>query len=254
MHRSLFRTLVASPGIVLCSSLSAQASMQDSSIFMVPITLSYAYQVPSGDLALRFGPNSNLGISAYAKFKSKFFLGLEASFLFGNQVVESGLLRGVRDSEGEILDANGDVAAVLLFERGYSLLATAGRLMPIVGPNPNSGLVLKLGVGMLRHKVRIETQNNVVPQLEGDYLEGYDRLTAGPAALLSVGYLHISNRRLLNFQVGFEMMLGFTEPLRAYNFDTGTRDAAGRHDMLTGIRAGWTLPLYRRVATDYYIY
>ena len=73
----------------------------------------------------------------------------------------------------------------------------------------------------MRHKIRIETQENVVPQLEGDYLTVYDRLTGGPAAMLFLGNQHIGNKRLVNFTYGFEMILGFTEPLRSFNFDTG---------------------------------
>jgi hypothetical protein len=134
---------------------------------------------------------------------------------------------------------------VLLYERGYTLMATVGRLMPIVGPNPNSGLLLKLGGGYMRHKVRIETQNNVVPALEGEYVKGYDRLTAGPAAMFFVGYQHLGNNRFINFMFGFEVLIGFTHNLRPYNFDNGKTDDGQRVDGLNSFRVGWTLPLHK---------
>lgn len=233
-------------------SLAQQGDVRDTSIFMVPISATYAYQVPKGDLAERFGPNHNIGLSVAAKLKSQNLFGLEGSFIFGDRVNEPSLLSGVENEYGQILDVEGQPASVLVYERGYTIMAWYGRLIPVVGPNPNSGLLLKLGGGYMRHKIRIETQENVVPQLEGDYLTGYDRLTGGPAAMLFVGYQHIGNKRLINFIFGFEMILGFTEPLRAYNFDTARYEEGGRRDGLNGFRLGWTLPIYKRRADGYY--
>lgn len=64
---------------------------------------------------------------------------------------------------GDIVDQGGQPAAVLLYERGYTVMLTAGRSMPIVGPNPNSGLLLKLGGGYMRHKVRVERRTTPCP-------------------------------------------------------------------------------------------
>ncbi|MBK6626358.1 MAG: hypothetical protein IPJ87_17060 [Flavobacteriales bacterium] len=232
----------------------AQRSVRDSSIVLVPVTVSYSYQVPGGSLATRFGHNSNLGLSAVVKLRSNYFLGAEGGFLFGNKVVEPGLLNGVRNAAGQVLDQNGQPATVFTYQRGYTAMAVVGKILPIVGPNPNSGLMLKLMGGYMRHKIRIETQNNTVPQLEGDYLEGYDRLCAGPAFGFALGYQHLGNRRFINFHVGFEMIVGLTTPLRAMNFDTGRSDTDRRTDVLTGLRAGWTVPIYRRKADSFYIY
>lgn len=222
------------------------ASIQDSTIAMVAVQASYAHQWPGGELARRFGPNSNIGISSYRKTRGNWLLGAEGSFLFGNEVREQGILSNVINSSGQVVDQEGAMADVFLFERGWSAFAFVGRMLPVIGPNPNSGLVLKLGGGYLRHKVRVQTQQHVVPQLEDEYLDGYDRLTAGPALLGYLGYHHFGNRRLVNFHVGIELMAGFTEPLRAYNFDTEQYNAASRTDLLTGLRLGWSLPIYRR--------
>jgi hypothetical protein len=155
------------------------------------------------------------------------------------------MLSQLISDNGDIVDQDGQPSAVLLYERGYTLMATVGRLMPIVGPNPNSGLLLKLGGGYMRHKVRIETQNNVVPALEGEYVKGYDRLTAGPAAMFFVGYQHLGNNRFINFMFGFEVLIGFTHNLRPYNFDNGKTDDGQRVDGLNSFRVGWTLPLHK---------
>lgn len=240
--------------VALAGQTHAQRSIRDTSLFIVPITASYALQAPSGDMAERFGTNSNVALSVATKFKSNYLLGLEGGFMFGNNIREEGVLRGITGPSGIILDREGKEAEVLLFQRGYSIFAVAGKLMSVAGPNPNSGILLKLGVGYMRHKLRLESQNNEVPQLEGDYVQGYDRLAAGPAGMLFVGYQHLSNRRLINFMLGFEMQLGFTEPLRAFNFDTGRRESGTRFDGLTGLRVGWILPIYRQNDEAFYIY
>jgi hypothetical protein len=231
----------------------AQGNVRDTSIPMTLITASYAYQLPTGDMDLRFGANNNIGLSCAYKFKSNFMLGVEGGYIFGNRIDESNLLRGVLTSEDQIIDRYGQAATVFLYERGYTIMGYAGKVIPVAGPNPNSGLLLKVGGGYMRHKIRIETQENEVPQIEGEYLKGYDRLCAGPAAMLFMGYQHLSSSRFVNFMVGFEMMLGFTSSLRPYNFDTGRADDGVRFDGLNGLRVGWTLPIYRRHDDAFYI-
>lgn len=240
-----FSLLLVALAVVSQVPSYAQGGLRDTSIVIVPITLSYAYQVPTGDLADRFGANHNIGLSASVKFKSNYSLGLEGSFIFGNKVPDRSMLKEMTTTSGVIVNQEGDPAQLLFFERGYTIMAFAGKVIPIVGPNPNSGMLLKIGGGYMRHKIRIESQNDVVPALEGDYLKGYDRLTAGPAAMLFVGYQHLGNNRYVNFLLGFEMNLGFTRSLRPFNFDSGRADDGLRFDGLNGLRVGWTLPLYR---------
>jgi hypothetical protein len=242
------RTIIAL--LLLCSMVpraAAQTNIRDTTIALYAVQASYAQQLPGGDLADRFGTNSNIGIGTFRKYRSNFLFGLEGSFIFGNNVVEPGVLSNLINSAGQIVDEDGVQADVFLYERGWTAFAFAGKLFPVLGPNPNSGLMLKLGFGYMRHKVRVQTQQNIVPQLEGDYLEGYDRLTGGPAVLAYIGYQHFGNHRLINFHIGVELMAGFTESLRAFNFDTEQYNLTHRTDLLTGLRVGWSLPIYRRM-------
>ncbi|MBL7962972.1 MAG: hypothetical protein JNM31_03920 [Flavobacteriales bacterium] len=230
----------------------AQGGIRDTAIPLTAVTLNYAFQLPSMELYERFGWNNNVGLSVGVKTASNYMFGMEVGFIFGNNVIEPGLLRNVRNTYGEILDQEGQVAQVLIYQRGYQLIAYAAKIINVAGPNPNSGLLLKAGGGYLRHKIRIETQNNVVPQLEDENLEGYDRLCAGPAALFFAGYQHFGNNRLINFQVGFEMLVAFTKPLRAFNFDTEQFTSDTRMDALNGLRFGWTVPIYKRKAERFF--
>lgn len=236
------------PFLLVPMAASAQElkSIQKEPIPLVSVQVGYAHQWPGGDLALRFRDNSNLGLGIWRKGEKQWLLGVEAGFLFGNKVIEPGMLRNLINSAGQVVDQDGIMADVFLLQRGWALFGVAGRLITVIGPNPNSGLVLKVGGGYMRHKVRVQTQKNVVPQLEGEYLEGYDRLTAGPAVLGYAGYQHYGKRRFLNYHIGLEVMAGFTQPLRAFNFDTERYNSGDRFDLLTGIRAGLSLPIYRK--------
>jgi len=232
----------------------AQGNLRDTTIALTLVTGSYAFQIPGGDMGLRFGANSNIGLSALRKTSRNYLIGAEGGFLFGDNVREPGLLRNMITREGQIVDQDGEMADVLIYQRGYTVMAVVGKIIPVAGPNPNSGLLLKFGGGYFRHKIRIQTQKNEVPQLQGQYLEGYDRLAAGPVAMLFAGYQNLSNNRRVNFMVGFEILAGFTEPLRAMNFDTQRSDTDRRFDGLMGIRAGWSLPIYKRQDDRFHFY
>ena len=242
-----FIALITAALLLQADPSFAQGHIRDTTVAMVIISPSYAHQLPGGDLATRFGHNSNVGFGAMRKTGNNFLFGLEGSFIFGNNVEEPGILRNVINSAGQVVDQDGAMADVFLYERGWTAFATVGKVFPVFGPNPNSGLMVKLGGGYMRHKVRVQTQQNVVPQLEDEYLEGYDRLCAGPAALAFVGYQHFGNKRRLNFFAGVELMAGFTQALHPYNFDTEQYNTPNRTDLLTGLRVGWSFPIYRRV-------
>jgi hypothetical protein len=98
----------------------------------------------------------------------------------------------------------------------------------------------------------LEHQETTIPQLEGEYLKGYDRLTNGLAANQFLGYFNMSNSRVVNFYIGIEAIEGWTQGRRTINFDTGMVDNEARFDMLMGLRFGWVLHLYERAANEFY--
>ena len=105
----------------------------------------------------------------------------------------------------------------------------------------------------MQHKIRIENDENQAKQISGDYVKGYDRLTNGFALMQYVGYQYLSNRRLVNFNLGVELYEGFTQNRRSYNFDEMRKDDTKRKDYLFGIRFGWVIPLYKKVPNLYYV-
>lgn len=246
----LFLTLLGFPGVVF-----TQVSITDSSITIPMVYATYSYQFPGGDLAARYGSNSSIGGGFLVKTKSNWLVGAEGNFQFGSTVKDQdSLLTTISTPEGYIIDANGKIADVILYMRGFSFFGTVGKLFPWVGPNPNSGFTLMVGAGYLQNKMRILNPDNTAPQLRGDYKKGYDRQNGGIALTASFGYLFMSSSRLLNFSLGFEFIQAWTKSKRAVDFNTGKPDTHNLSSQYYGIKATWNIPLYRRSPKEYYLY
>ena len=83
------------------------------------------------------------------KLKSQWMLGAEYNFMFGNQLRETSILDNLLTSQDFVITQAGQNGQILLGERGHQILFNVGRLFPVIGPNKNSGLVFKFGVGYL---------------------------------------------------------------------------------------------------------
>ena len=234
----------------------AQHNVGDTAIFMSSINVSYGAQFPGGDLSDRFGYNSNLGIHAIFKTSSNWMFGLEGGFIFGRELKEDTLINGLFTSTGNIINNAGGFTRVIANERGFNVSVTGGRLfqLPKIAPNTNSGLEVRLGIGYIQHKIRYDVEDDNVPSLSKEYKKGYDRLTGGLLATQYIGYRHFGNSRYVNFFFGLEMFEGFTSSLRTWNFDTNTAGDTGRLDLLYTLRAGWSIPIYKRAPDDIYLY
>ncbi|MEO5571864.1 MAG: hypothetical protein ABIT08_13295 [Bacteroidia bacterium] len=235
-----------------CSKTYSQGSIRDSAIAMHILGVGYCYQFPGGDMADRYGNSSMAELNYSYKLKNNFIFSLNGGYLFGNDLKEDSIFDGIANEEGLILGNNGQYADIRLFERGYHVSLTFGKLFTFKKPNPNSGIVLMAGPGFMQHKIKIETVENTVPQLDQEYKKGYDRLTNGIEMHESITYNYFGNHYLVNFYCGFEFIQAFTQNRRDYNFDTMMRDDKKRVDLLFGIRAGWMLPIYRKAPNKYY--
>lgn len=234
--------------------LTAQVNIKDSAIATPLIGVSYSYQMPAGDMADRFGNNSAIQLSVEYKSRKQWLFGANGSYFFGKDIREKGMFDSIVTSDGNIINRNGEFADIRVYERGFTISATAGRMFAFKNPNPNSGLVLNVGIGFMQHKLRIETIGNNVPQLDKEYKKGYDRLTNGILLSENLGYMYLSNSRLVNFYIGFECMQGFTQSRRSFDFDLMKRDTKKRLDILYGGKIAWILPLYKKAPQEFYIY
>ena len=118
----------------IISGTSQAQNIKDSSLFFPLFRFSFALQVPGGDMAERFGINSNVGLDFSIKTKSNFIVGVNGGFLFGDRIKEGGILDSIRTSTGIIINQNGNPAEVRLFERGFTVAMHVGKLFLFFRP------------------------------------------------------------------------------------------------------------------------
>ena len=231
----------------------AQRNVRDSSINMMFSGINYKFNLTGGDLADRWGFNNEIGADIQYKFKNNITVGLDGGFIFGNQLKEAEIFEDVFNSYGTVTSLAGTPASVLFLMRGASGNASLGYIWNRFGNNPNSGIWINAGAGYFMHKIRIESTYDDVPQLEGDYRKGYDRLTMGFATKQFIGYLFQADYRFLNFYAGFEFIQGFTYNVRNYNFDLEGPDPGMKTDLLHSVKFGWMIPIYKRSPRVHYL-
>jgi len=220
------------------------------------VRVGMSFSAPAGDMAARYGVNGGVGGSYYYKTSGNFQIGVDYEYLFGGNVKQAEeIFDNITASNGNIIDATGGMAIMDTYERGFSLMLSAGKVFPGVGKNPNSGILVSAGAGYLSHHLTTEVYMNLAPQIFGDYAKGYDRLTGGPVYSIFAGYQNIDPQNIFNYYIGLDFKHAMTKPLRNYQFDLkGPEPDNLRHDLFIAIKLGWMLPLYRRSTDQYYYY
>jgi len=233
----------------------SQVSIKDSSIFVPMIYASYSYQLPQGDLAKRFGGNSTIGGGFMIKTRSNWLFGAEGNYIFGG-VVKNGdsLLKMIATPDGFIINSGGFFSDIGFGQTGFNIIGKFGKVFPILSFNPNSGPVLLVGGGFMQDEIKIHDFDNSSPQLQGDYAKGYDRLNNGWLVTGALGYLFLSDSRLINFFVGFEFTQAWTKYQRKVNFDTGKPDNSSLSTQYYALKVNWVIPLYKRRPKNFYLY
>lgn len=248
------KVIIIAAGLIFCiGGAKAQAPKKDSASSGVMFNFSYAAQLPGGDLAKRFGFSSDIQLGVYYKSHTNWLIGAQGGAIFGNILRETGMFDSIATKDGNLIANDGNYAQVHYFERGYHVQLSVGKVVPLSKKNLNSGLIGIVGVGYLRHHIRIETPADWTPQASKSYLQGYDRLTAGFCISEFIGYQYMGKHRIINFFAGLDFTQGFTKSLR-YDFDLMSKNNKLRYDLLNGIRVGWILPVFKRPATGFYTY
>ncbi len=236
--------------LFLTFSLNAQ---KDTAIGVPLVGINFGGQLPGGDLSERFGANLRAGGNFLYKTKNNWVFGVDALYLFGKNVRQD-VLAQLKTKEGFVIDNEGFPADLRVTERGFGAYGVFGKIIPIFNDGPNSGLFVTVGAGYMQHKVNLYDAQQKIAALKGDLKKGYDHLTGGFATSQFIGYLHLSENRILNFYAGFEFYQIYSKSIRKLNYDTGLPDLGKRLDLLTGLRFGWILPLYERKPNDSYYY
>ncbi len=235
--------------------VAAQVNVKDSALSISMFYPTYGFGAPAGDLAKRFGFSNQIGAGFMHKGANGWSITFEANYIFRDGIKNPGsILSGITTSDGFVIDESGVFANVMLLQRGFTAWAKVGKMIPIAGPNPNSGLLLQFGGGMMQHKIRIDIPTNSAPQLSGDYKKGYDHLCNGPAITQFIGYQYMGDSRKINCFAGLEFVQAYTQSRRTYYFNEMSRPDEKRIDLLSSLKIGWYLPLYKKTRQQFYYY
>ncbi len=215
----------------------------------------YGFQIPSADMADRFGSNSIIGINFNSvAFKSNFFLGAGGMFLFGGEVKED-VLAGLRSFDGAIIGIDGRPGDVSLKERGYYFGLHAGKIFKMSSVENNlTGIRAQIGGGFLQHKIRVQDNGESIVALEKDKLKGYDRLTNGPAIHMAIGYQYQNPKNNFHFNIMADLFGGRTAARRSFDIETGGYLEGERTEILAGLSVSYIVSISRSTTSDHIYY
>ncbi len=241
--------------LALLVSMSAKAQMKDSCINVWQCEINYSYLFSQTDMKATYGKNpSTMGVGLSFKTKFNCIFGFEGNYLWGGYREEEGqsILQSLMTNSGNIINEYGEYGTVLMSQSGFYVGLKAGYVFKFKKPNPNSGIVVNAGAGLLQHHIRIENRSNNTPPVLGDYKKGYDGLRNGFATRGFIGYQFLSSNKLINFYAGVEYYFAWTQSRRDYDFNLHGKDETKYRDSMIGIRIGWILPVYRHNPEEYY--
>lgn len=249
------RTLFIGTLLLLATSTFAQVNVRDSTVQGWLFHATANYHLKGGDFAEYLNPSYGIGGDLQYKWKSNFILSVGGRYNFGDGVKDPLTTFGdIFTAQGEILTSGGEYAYISFSERGWNATLDVGYIVNSLGHNANSGLLITAGAGWNAHWIQVRNQSENTPQLQDEYLKGYDRFTQGVLTRQFLGYQFSGNNEMINFTAGFEFMQGFNHNVREFNYATRSYDTGAKLDLYYGLRVSWFLPIYNQNAQKYYYY
>ncbi|MDR1878027.1 MAG: hypothetical protein LBQ64_00510 [Bacteroidales bacterium] len=242
--------------LILSSTLFSGAYAQietrvprtDSAGLFVFLAPNFTYNFVMADLRKEFGNNFAIGADLAVKMKNNWSIDFGFKYFFGGLVEESVIDSAFKHltSDGLFIGNNGVAVNDIEVEfRGIAFHLQAGRVIPVTKRYRNSGIWIKMGIGVTQHYMNIKNPENKVLSLVDEYKKGYDRLTIGFSLYQFVGYAHMNRRNLFCLYGGIEFYENFAKRQRAYDFSLMRKDNAKLFETMIGLKIGWIIPLYR---------
>ena len=229
-------------------------NIKDTSLLINMFSFDVSGHIPGGEIANRYGMNMGVGASYMLKLSSGWMLSAEFTYFSGNDFKQDSIFDAVKDEYGDFINIYGEIGEAAFYERGFYTGLRVGKLFPVIGPNPNSGLVVLVSGGVLQYKTLIHQDGKDIPYIIEDYYKGYDMLSNGFGMSQFIGYLHLDSHEPINFYVGLEFHQAWTKNRRDWNFNTMSKDNNLYHDYLFGIRFGWVFPVNKNTDDTFYFY
>lgn len=231
--------------ILISISLSAQKK-DDPIIFdnAILISPSYSFQLPLNDMYHSYGFNHSIGLEFDYKFGANWYVGVEGNFIFGPIIKDESIIDNLLTTSGLLIGTDGSLEEVNMNERGMIYTVNFGKSFFFSPKQPNSGLLVKFGLGYIDHKIFIDVNQQNVPQLSKENKKGYDRFTSGLAIKQYVGLIKLQKENYLNLSFGIEATQGITQNRRPFDFKEGKKLDKLRFDFLIGFKFNWILPVF----------
>ena len=223
---------------LLLSLLSAKTQDQQ-------ILIDYSYQIPIGSLSEDFGHNSSIGMS-YMILKNNIITGVEGSFMFGNNIKNEDILSNITTNEGFLINSSGELNQVIFYQRGFNSHILFGKKLK-KDPNKLTGLYIYGGLGYIDHKIRIEADRSHLPQINDDYIKGYDNYSRGVSTKLYVNYMYLDKRKYATYNFGINFINAFIKNQRPYSFnEMSPNNQDWKLNQLIGMTIGVIIPINRK--------
>jgi hypothetical protein len=232
---------------------SALAQVDDKKVQFPYLYATYSFILPGGDLASEYGFASDIGVGVGIKTSNNWMLSAEGTYLFGSEVKQNPL-EGLLNTDLQITNMYGELGQISIRLAGFQAKVNLGKIFPLDRSNQNSGIFIRGSLGLLQHQIYIETNGNNVPQVNGDYRKGYDRLCNGLLISEFAGWQNFDDNGAFHFFVGFEFSQAFTENRRSWDFATNQKIAEQRLDLVYALKLGWYIPFRQRQSTQYFYY
>ncbi len=239
------------------SQLETRVSKTDSAALFVILAPNFTYNIVLADLRKDFGNNLAIGADLGIKLKSNWSIDFGFKYLFGGKV-RSSVIDSVFQhltTDGFFIASTGVATTELEVEfRGIAFHLQAGRIIPVTKRYQNSGIWIKLGLGVTQHFMNIKNPENTVLSLTPEYKKGYDRLTLGFSLYQFVGYAHMNKRNLFCLYGGVEFTESFAKRQREYDFSLMGKDNSKLFEAMIGFKIGWIIPLYKHDPNTVFYY
>jgi len=241
MKKAFFALILA---ILYSFTGNSQALLRDSSLAITSFQFGYSPAFTIGMLSNKVNMIHNICPSFSYKNTKNWLFQVQLNLLLGNKSLENETASMIYSEIGVPINTEGRLEEVRPRFQGFNFQIDAGKLLKPSSHNKNSGIYGLIGLGFFQHKIKFVYTGQLVPQLEDPYVKGYDRLTNGLAVTQFLGYRHYSNRNNLNYQIGLEVVEGFTKNRRTWNYDTFGPDNTQRLDIYFGLKFAIILPFY----------
>lgn len=237
-----FAQKIAVPG----DSVKKQSSNISSSEHPSFITLGIAggFYFGLSDLANKYPYFTTIPLSVEYQHKQQYILSLDYNIFLGSQVNTYGIFDNIMNANGDIIDINGHPALIKAYMRGYSIRAHWGKniILKKINKAASWSLQAGCGIGYTQNHIKYQFDQGRLPQLEGDYASGYDRMAAGWqfAERLRLQYL---NNQVFSFFVGLDYTQGVSQNKRPWNFNDNIALPKSIFEQSIGINAGLIIPI-----------